>query len=113
MVDRKLKESEVQEGLELKRTFYNDHSQQIRKKNQESRLINEKEVARSKELLTLMKHHNSLHLKQSKKINEEKIRKIKELHLNEKKSQMSLVKKKEMESQAKIQEFHQQKYLLY
>jgi len=32
----------------MKRTFYNEHSQQIRKKNQESRLINEKEVTRSK-----------------------------------------------------------------
>jgi hypothetical protein len=55
--------------MELKRTFYQEHSQQIRRKNQESRLVNEKEVARSKELLTLMKHHNSLHLKQSKKLN--------------------------------------------
>jgi hypothetical protein len=99
--------------MELKRTFHNDHSQQIRRKNQESRLINEKEVARSKELLTLMKHHNSLHLKQSKKLNEEKIRQIKELHLNEKKSKKSLIKKKEIESQVKIQQFHHQKYLIY
>lgn len=75
--------------------------------------MNEKEVARSKELLTLMKHHNSLHLKQSKKMNEEKIRQFKELHLNERREQMSLVKKKEMESQAKIQEFHHQKYLFF
>jgi hypothetical protein len=82
--------------MEMKRSFYNEHSHHIRKKNQESRLINEKEVTRSKELLTLMKHHNSLHLKQSKKLNEEKIRKFKELHLNEKKEQMSLVKRKEM-----------------
>jgi len=43
-----------------------------------------------------MKHHNSLHLKQSRKLNEEKIRKYKELHLNYKKEQMNLVKKKEM-----------------
>jgi hypothetical protein len=69
-VEKKLKESVVMEGLELKKTQYNDHAFQIRKKNQESRLVNEKEIARSKELLTLMKHHNSLHLKQSKKQNE-------------------------------------------
>jgi hypothetical protein len=73
-------------------------------------LVNEKEVARSKELLTLMKHHNSLHLKQSKKLNEDKMRRFKELHLNERRQQMSLAKKKEMESQAKIQVFHHQKY---
>jgi hypothetical protein len=73
--------------------------------------VNEKEVTRSKELLTLIKHHNSLHLKQAKKLNEEKIRRFKELQMNERREQISLVKKKEMESQAKIQEFHHQKYL--
>ena len=46
-------------------------------------------------------------------MNEEKIRQFKELHLNERREQMSLVKKKEMESQAKIQEFHHQKYLFF
>lgn len=47
--------------------------------------MNEKEVARSKELLTLMKHHNSLHLKESKKHNEDRIKQMRELQLNEKK----------------------------
>ena len=47
--------------------------------------MNEKEVARSKELLTLMKHHNSLHLKESKKHTEDRIKQMRELQLNEKK----------------------------
>lgn len=71
--------------MELKKTQYKDKSYQIRKKNQESRLVNEKEVARSKELLSLMKHHNSLHLKNSKKHNEDRIKQMRELQLNEKK----------------------------
>ena len=82
------------ETLDQKKSQYHDQSNHIRRKNQESRLVNEKEVARSKELLTLMKHHNSLHLKQSKKQNEEKIRKLKELNLNDKQLRKSLVKRK-------------------
>lgn len=109
MVDRKLKESAVLESLEQKRTHSNGHSGHIRRKNQESRLVNEKEVARSRELLSLMKHHNSLHLKQSSKQNEEKIRQLKQRTLQDKQLRKSLVKRKEQESQARVHEFHQQK----
>ena len=76
----------------------------------ESRIVNEKEVTRSKELLTIMKQHNSMHLKQSTKKNEEKIKKIRELNLESKKEKMLRVREQEQLAQQKINEFHQQKY---
>ena len=41
-----------------------------------------------------MKQHNSMHIKKSKEVNEEKIRKIKELNLIEKKEKMMKVKER-------------------
>jgi hypothetical protein len=56
-----------------------------------------------------MKHHNSLHLKESKKHNEDRIKQMRELQLNEKKEKKNLIKKTEERSQAKIREFYDQK----
>lgn len=80
---------------QVKKSLQESRYDGLKKKYEESRLINEKEGARSKELLTIMKQHNSLHLKESTRQNELKIRRIKENNLNEKKQQRARVKQKE------------------
>jgi hypothetical protein len=69
VVDRKIKEEESREQMELKRSKYSDQISVLRRRNQESRVVNEKEVERSRELMTIMKQHNSVHLKKSRQQN--------------------------------------------
>jgi basic membrane lipoprotein Med (substrate-binding protein (PBP1-ABC) superfamily) len=70
VVDKKIREQKYEARLRAKKANKVDESLVLKRRNQESRMINYKEVARSKELITTMKLHNSMHLKQSKKINE-------------------------------------------
>ena len=69
VVDKKLKEEEQSQEIQMKRSQFVDVSS-LKRKNMESRIVNEKEVARSKQLVSIMKQHNSMHLKKSKKANE-------------------------------------------
>lgn len=85
VVDKKLREQDARQQIDFRKTKYGDRTAVLKRKNQESRFINEKEVAKSRELMIIMKQHNSMHLKKSKQQNEEKIRQIKELNLNDKK----------------------------
>lgn len=48
LVEKKMKENEIKEHMELKRTFYQQRSNSLKKKNEESRFINEKEISRSR-----------------------------------------------------------------
>ena len=65
VVDKKLKEQEEKQQIENKKFKYINIATVLRKKNQESRIVNEREVAKSKDLLTIIKQHNSMHLKKS------------------------------------------------
>ena len=102
VVDKKLKEEVKEHEIWEKKSRFVDTSS-LKRKNMESRMVNEKEVARSKELVAVMKQHNSMHLKQSTKKNEEKIKKIKELNLENKKERMLRVREREQQAQRKIQ----------
>ena len=68
VVDKKLKEEAKEHEIWEKKSRFVDTSS-LKRKNMESRMVNEKEVARSKELVAVMKQHNSMHLKQSTRKN--------------------------------------------
>lgn len=69
VVDQKIREQRYEAKLKAKEASNIDESALRKRRNQESRMVNCKEVTRSKELIYTMKLHNSMHLKQSKKIN--------------------------------------------
>ena len=81
----------------------------MRRRNNDSRLINEKEVARSREMLSMVRHHSSSTIKASRRQNEATIMRLREVEMQEKKERMRRVREKELAAQAKVQQFREQK----